>query len=88
MGDDQGRRMDSAFAYLEPVLGPAGSCKDNLEIIQGATVSKILLNGSRAYGVEYLLSPDGEPQVGNWSPQDSFSCFNLWLDDFAPYLYS
>lgn len=55
--------MDSARAYLDPVLGPEGACKDNLEIIQGATVTQILLNDTTALGVEYLLSPDGAPQV-------------------------
>ena len=61
--DDAGRRMDSASAYLDPVLGPAGACSGNLEVIQGVTVTRILLEGSRAVGVEYLTSPDSEPQV-------------------------
>lgn len=31
----------------------AGACSDNLKVIQGATVSKVLLEGSVATGVEY-----------------------------------
>ena len=43
----------------------AGLCGDNLEVVQGATVSKILLEGSTAVGVQYVLGNDSaaEPEV-------------------------
>ena len=44
-----GRRCSAAAAYLRPAL----SCP-NLEIIAGALASRILFEGSRAVGVEYL----------------------------------
>ena len=62
-GNDLGQRMDAAHAYLYPAWAPEGTSKANLKVIQGATVTRILLEGSRAVGVEYLLSPDGEKQV-------------------------
>lgn len=49
--DEQGRRMDSARGYLDPVL--EGACAGNLQVIEGATASKVVLEGSRATGVEY-----------------------------------
>ena len=55
--------MDAAHAYLYPAWAPEGTSKANLKVIQGATVTRILLEGSRAVGVEYLTSPDSEPQV-------------------------
>lgn len=57
--DPQGRRVDSAAGYLGPVAG--GACAGNLQIIQGATVSKVLLTGDTATGVEYIQG--GQTQV-------------------------
>lgn len=56
-----GRRIDSCTAYLTPAL--QGRCRGNLELIQGVTVTRILLDDSttpRATGVEYVLSSDTE----------------------------
>ena len=69
-GNNLGQRMDSAHAYLAPLHASEGPIKENLEVIQGATVTQILLKGSRAYGLEYLLNPDGEKQVR--------SCCAVW----------
>ncbi len=44
-----GERCSAAKAYLKPALGRA-----NLEVITGAQVTRILLDGQRASGVEYL----------------------------------
>lgn len=65
MADDQGKRQDSAHAYLRPVMGPEGACSKNLRMVQGATVSKILLDDSTAVGVEYIIGNDSaaEPHV-------------------------
>lgn len=52
--DDGGRRQDSCTAYVTPVLGPGNACANNLRIVQSATASKILIEGGRAVGVEYL----------------------------------
>ena len=41
----------------------AGACSDNLRVVQDATVSKVLLEGSTAVGVEYLVGGDSAPQV-------------------------
>ena len=43
-----GRRASTAACYLAPVLG-----RQNLKIVTGATVSRIILKGGRAVGVEY-----------------------------------
>jgi choline dehydrogenase len=45
----RGRRVSAADAYLTPVLG-----RSNLEISTGVRVLRVLLEGSRAVGVEYL----------------------------------
>jgi choline dehydrogenase len=50
----RGRRLSAARAYLHPVLNRA-----NLTVACRAFVTKILLEGSRATGVEYLLH--GQP---------------------------
>jgi choline dehydrogenase-like flavoprotein len=44
-----GERCSAAKAYLGPALG-----RPNLEVITGAQVTRILLEGRRASGVEYL----------------------------------
>lgn len=44
-----GRRESSATAYLDPVRGRA-----NLSIVTGALVTRLLLDGRRANGVEYV----------------------------------
>lgn len=54
-----GRRMDSCTAYLTPAL--AGSCGENLNLLQGVTVTRVLLDESKlphATGVEYVHSTD------------------------------
>ncbi|CDF37821.1 unnamed protein product [Chondrus crispus] len=54
-----GRRIDSCTAYLKPVLN--GRCRRNLRLIQGTTVTRVLLDNStvpRAIGVEYVDSKD------------------------------
>lgn len=54
-----GRRIDSCTAYLKPVLN--GRCRNNLRLIQGTTVTRVLLDNStmpRAIGVEYVDSRD------------------------------
>lgn len=43
-----GRRCSASRAYLDPVKG-----RDNLTIVTGALVHKVLLEGKRAVGVEY-----------------------------------
>lgn len=48
-----GRRCSAVVAYLEPARG-----RSNLEILTGAKVLRILVEGKRAVGVEYQL--DGE----------------------------
>lgn len=41
-----------------------GACSGNLQVVQEATVSKVLLEGSIAVGVEYLVGGDSaKPQV-------------------------
>src|SRR4029077_12307187 len=44
----QGRRCSAAAAYLRPALG-----RSNLTVLTGALVSRIVLEGGRAVGVEY-----------------------------------
>jgi 4-pyridoxate dehydrogenase len=44
-----GRRCSAAVAYLRPALA-----RPNLEIVVGALATRILFNGRRAVGVEYL----------------------------------
>ena len=45
-----GRRCSASFAYLDPVKS-----RNNLTIITGALVEKVLLQGKRATGVQYRL---------------------------------
>lgn len=54
-----GRRRDACLVYLKPAL--RGRCEANLQLIQGTTVSRVLLDNSkvpRAVGVEYVDSAD------------------------------
>lgn len=58
--DERGFRRDSCTAYLTPVL--EGVCKWNLRLVQGATVSQVLVERRgwrkryRAAGVEYIVT--------------------------------
>jgi choline dehydrogenase len=52
--DPAGRRRDAATAYLNPVRAAGGACANNLQVVQSATVTKILINGSRATGVQWF----------------------------------
>jgi choline dehydrogenase len=45
----RGRRLSAARAYLHPVMG-----RKNLEVITRAFVTRILFEGTRAVGVEYV----------------------------------
>jgi len=66
--DRAGRRVDACAGYLAPAL--AGACADNLELLQGVTVTKVLLKTPRgclagggchqpvAVGVQYVASAD------------------------------
>jgi GMC oxidoreductase len=41
----------------------AGVCAENLEVVQHATASKILLEGSTAVGVEYVVGNDSSSET-------------------------
>jgi choline dehydrogenase-like flavoprotein len=41
----------------------AGACKENLAVIQDVTVSKVLIEGSTAVGVEYLQGNSTNPEI-------------------------
>ena len=45
---DQGRRASTAHAYLRPALA-----RGNLRVASGTLISRVLLDGHRAHGVEY-----------------------------------
>jgi choline dehydrogenase len=47
--DRRGRRASTARAYLEPALNRA-----NLTVVTGAVTQRVLLDGRRATGIEYL----------------------------------
>lgn len=49
MNTRRGRRMSTGRAYLEPALG-----RPNLRVIGGAHALRVLTQGTRAIGVEYL----------------------------------
>jgi len=53
----QGKRMSAARAYLHPVMH-----RPNLEVVCRATVSRLLLEGSRVVGVEYTRGRSNTPQ--------------------------
>ena len=60
LADETGNRMDAYRGYLEPVRE---NCT-NLEVIESATVTKLLLDGnSTATGVQYKSEPSAEAQV-------------------------
>ena len=44
-----GKRQSAAACYLKPALG-----RPNLEVITGATVSRVVIEGGRATGIEYV----------------------------------
>jgi choline dehydrogenase len=46
----RGRRLSASRAYLHPVMG-----RPNLEVVTRAMVSRIMFDGTRATGVEYLV---------------------------------
>jgi choline dehydrogenase-like flavoprotein len=52
--DTAGRRQDACTAYLKPVIAQGGACVKNLQLIQGAAVTKVRVAGGRAMGVDYL----------------------------------
>ena len=60
--DAAGRRVDSCTAYLSPVMRAGGACADNLRLIQAATVSRVVVEGGRAVGVQYIKTdaPEGQ----------------------------
>eukprot|EP00892_Ulva_mutabilis_P011188 jgi/Ulvmu1/8441/UM043_0019.1 len=62
--DAAGRRQDSCTAYLSPVIGPGNACAANLRLEQSATVSRVVIEGGRAMGVQYLKTdaPAGEQE--------------------------
>lgn len=57
---NKGRRVDSCTAYLSPAL--KGQCVDNLTLMEGATVTKLVFgnrrNAQRITGVEYVDTSD------------------------------
>jgi choline dehydrogenase len=53
-----GRRWSAAEAYLKPVLG-----RPNLSVITGAQTTRILVEGGRAVGVEYVRGRRRQPEV-------------------------
>lgn len=52
--DAVGRRRDSCTAYVEPVRH--GVCRNNLEVVQAAVVTRIVVESGRAIGVDYLCA--------------------------------
>jgi len=59
--DEQGRRLNSAFAYLDPVRD-----RGNLTVVGDATVERLELDGSRVTGV---VVRDGDGEVVIRCPQ-------------------
>jgi choline dehydrogenase len=55
--DAEGRRVNSAFAYVDPVRD-----KGNLTVVGDATCERVLLEGARAVGV-VVRTPEGEATV-------------------------
>jgi choline dehydrogenase len=55
----RGRRLSASRAYLHPVLG-----RPNLEVRTRALVTRILFDGTRAVGVEYIRGGGGPRRVG------------------------
>jgi 4-pyridoxate dehydrogenase len=54
----KGRRCSAAVAYLRPALA-----RPNLRIAVGANVNRVLLDGHRAVGVEYISGSGGTVQA-------------------------
>src|SRR5690606_17596965 len=54
--DAKGRRSSTYTAYLKPAMS-----RPNLAVITGAPASRVLLEGRRAVGVEYVQG--GEPKA-------------------------
>jgi choline dehydrogenase len=63
-----GIRQSTATAYLKPVLGDA-----NLRIVTGAHASRLLLDGDRCVGVEWLRD-DGGVETASTSAEVIVSC--------------
>src|SRR5213079_1244467 len=55
----RGRRLSASRAYLHPVLR-----RPNLEVATGALVTRVLFDGGRAVGVEYLKGRGAPRRVG------------------------
>ncbi|OGR13915.1 MAG: choline dehydrogenase, partial [Desulfobacula sp. GWF2_41_7] len=55
----QGRRLSAARAYLHPVLKQ----RPNLEVICRALTTKILFEGKKAIGVEFVKGKNNTPQI-------------------------
>ncbi|MDO9707215.1 GMC family oxidoreductase [Paracraurococcus lichenis] len=53
----KGRRVSAAVAFLKPALS-----RGNLEVRTNARASRILFEGKRAVGVQYLGAPSAPPQ--------------------------
>jgi len=54
-----GRRLSAARAYLHPVMKK----RDNLDVICRAMTTKILFEGKKAIGVEFIKGKNGTPQT-------------------------
>ena len=50
----KGRRQDSCAAYLDGLLREGRACAGRVDIVQSATVSKVVIEGGRTAGVRYL----------------------------------
>lgn len=62
--NNTGRRVDSCTAYLN---FPGNACLSNLVLLQGETVSKLVIrNGRTVIGVEYFDSYDKERKKSNF----------------------
>jgi choline dehydrogenase len=55
--DEQGRRLSSATAYLDPARD-----RPNLTVLPGTTVTRLLLDGRRVHGVE-ILDDGGQRRI-------------------------
>ena len=83
--DPGGRRRDSFTAYLSPLLGPGGACADNVRLIQGATVSKVVTRGSRAVAVEYLATGDRDAAAGERASARTIAARREVISSAGPY---
>ncbi len=55
----QGRRLSAARAYLHPVM----KTRSNLDVICRAFTTKIIFDGKKAIGVEFVKGKNGSPQT-------------------------